>query len=229
MAEFKRAQVEALEADIGLVDARKGQVPARSLEGLLKVKLAILDKILLLKGEATSRSEQLVVSFRSEKRETSHFGASAEVAKGRVIEGEAEDETGGKRGLIEKRREKDAVGASGNPGAVAPARVGGAGQRALPGSEAGVMAPAAPPTPIKAEEDERAREVRRRITAPDPSEESRTGQAYVDEDRAKVAALVSEAEAKRDVIVLPTMRGALSRERQRKEAAKRARGEAAER
>lgn len=115
LAAWKKDIEIKLMQDIALIDAQKTKVKATSLEGLLKVKLAMLERIQLMRGDATSRSEKVVVVFRREERVdrvevggTPCFGAPADQAQGAVIsrvDGAAE---GKFRGSIEDLRVKDA-------------------------------------------------------------------------------------------------------------------------
>jgi hypothetical protein len=68
LAAWKKDIEIKLMQDIALIDAQKTKVKATSLEGLLKVKLAMLERIQLMRGDATRREERVVVVFRKEVR-----------------------------------------------------------------------------------------------------------------------------------------------------------------
>lgn len=112
LAAWRKGVETELLRDIALIDGQKGKVKATSLEGLLKVKLALLERIQLLRGDATSRQEHVVVSFRREervdRRETPENRAPEDEARKcslRGVENAAERKLSG---LIENLREKDA-------------------------------------------------------------------------------------------------------------------------
>ena len=65
LADYKAEMIAELQNDIALIDnlKRTKGVKAKSLEGILKVKLDIIDRILLMRGDATARTEQVVVRW----------------------------------------------------------------------------------------------------------------------------------------------------------------------
>jgi len=116
LAAWRKGVETELLRDIALIDGQKGKVKATSLEGLLKVKLALLERIQLLRGDATSRQEHVVVSFRREerveRRETSENRAPEDVAGKGSLRGVEDVAKGKLSGLIENLRGKDAEQAS---------------------------------------------------------------------------------------------------------------------
>jgi hypothetical protein len=157
LATFKAKQVEELLKDIDLIDSKKHDVPPKSLEGLMKAKMEIVDRLLLLRGEATSRNEQVTVVFggvqhtvRTEERgpvpmrpgeigRAPQSEASVDIENTQESEGGRPAREGGKgdsienhRGNVESEVKDGSRGESGAGGAAGPGpsageKPGGAG------------------------------------------------------------------------------------------------------
>jgi len=75
VADWKIRKIQSLEEDLNLIDKIKHQVKPKSLEGLLKAKTVILEALALLRGEATQRTEMMLMAWEAPTPDSEPRGA----------------------------------------------------------------------------------------------------------------------------------------------------------